>query len=256
MEMVNDVLKPVIATFPEVLRERLAEGRPAQAILDAWPMMERAILREPEAMRAALEESARFAASEGAATVAPRSALGFAVLDGDGELIYADSVFRSWFSDGVESLMIRRLVRLAQKDGQASGLIGGADGASIAACAGVREVASGWPMPEDCRTALGGSGRRIILLCFAPSRAGDLSARATAAFGFTPLEARLAEALLDAANLDAAAARIGVGRETAREALKKAMKKAGARRSRETGPRPTRGGMDEHGSLGTSKIKF
>jgi hypothetical protein len=31
---------------------------------------------------------------------------------------------------------------------------------------------------------------------------------------------------------------------------------AGARRSRETGPRPTRGGMDEHGSLGTSKIKF
>ncbi|MFM8699445.1 MAG: 30S ribosomal protein S1 [Phycisphaerales bacterium] len=31
---------------------------------------------------------------------------------------------------------------------------------------------------------------------------------------------------------------------------------AGVRRSRETGPRPTRGGMDEHGSLGTSKIKF
>ena len=31
---------------------------------------------------------------------------------------------------------------------------------------------------------------------------------------------------------------------------------AGTRRSRETGPRPTRGGMDEHGSLGTSKIKF
>jgi len=231
MEMVNDVLKPVTATFPEVLRERLAEGRPAQAILDAWPMIERALLREPEAMRAALEESARFSASEGTATVAPRSALGFAVLDGDGELIHADKAFRTWFSDGVESLMIRRLVRLAQKDGQASGLIGGADGASIAACAGMREVAAGWPMPEDCRTALDGPGRRITLLCFAPSRAGDLSARATAAFGFTPLEARLAEALLDAANLDAAAARIGVGRETAREALKKAMKKAGARRS-------------------------
>ena len=29
-----------------------------------------------------------------------------------------------------------------------------------------------------------------------------------------------------------------------------------ARRSRDTGPRPTRGGMDDHGSLGTSKIKF
>ncbi len=229
--MVNDVFKQSAATFPEVLRERLAEGRPAQAILDAWPTLERAILREPEAMRAALEESARFAPAEGTATVAPRSALGFAVLDADGALVHADAAFHDWFSEGVETLMIRRLVRLAQKDGQASGLIGGSNGASIAACAGVRDVAAGWPMPADCRTALEGPGRRIILLCFAPSRAGDLSARATAAFGFTPLEARLAEALLDAANLDAAAARIGVGRETAREALKKAMKKAGARRS-------------------------
>ncbi len=229
--MVNDVFKPETATFPEVLRERLAEGRPAQALLDAWPMLERAILRDPEAMRAALEESARFAPAEGTATVAPRSALGFAVLDADGALLHADAAFHDWFGDGVETLMIRRLVRLAQKDGQASGLIGGSNGASIAACAGVRDVAVGWPMPADCRTALEGPGRRIILLCFAPSRASDLSARATAAFGFTPLEARLAEALLDAANLDAAAARIGVGRETAREALKKAMKKAGARRS-------------------------
>jgi small subunit ribosomal protein S1 len=31
---------------------------------------------------------------------------------------------------------------------------------------------------------------------------------------------------------------------------------AGQRRSRESGSRPTRGGMDDHGSLGTSKIKF
>ncbi|MFO0962723.1 MAG: S1 RNA-binding domain-containing protein [Phycisphaerales bacterium] len=29
-----------------------------------------------------------------------------------------------------------------------------------------------------------------------------------------------------------------------------------ARRSSSTGVRPTRGGMDDHGSLGTSKIKF
>lgn len=172
--MVNDVFKQSTATFPEVLRERLAEGRPAQAILDAWPLLERALQREPEAMRAALEESARFAPSEGTATVAPRSALGFAVLDGDGELLHADDAFRRWFSDGVETLMIRRLVRQAQKDGQASGLIGGADGASIAACAGARDVAAGWPMPADCRAVLDGPGRRIILLCFAPSRANDL----------------------------------------------------------------------------------
>jgi DNA-binding CsgD family transcriptional regulator/pimeloyl-ACP methyl ester carboxylesterase len=54
---------------------------------------------------------------------------------------------------------------------------------------------------------------------------------AAQAFGLTPLEARLAEALLDSPNLMSAAARIGVGRETARDALRGAMKKAGARRS-------------------------
>jgi DNA-binding CsgD family transcriptional regulator/pimeloyl-ACP methyl ester carboxylesterase len=74
-------------------------------------------------------------------------------------------------------------------------------------------------------------GRRVCLLGFAPSRVSDLAQRAAQAFGFTPLEARLAEALLDAPNLNEAAERIGVGRETAREALKKAMRKAGARRS-------------------------
>ncbi len=95
----------------------------------------------------------------------------------------------------------------------------------------MREAAAGWPIPDDCRAALAGGTRRVVLLCFAPSRAGDLAARASDAFGLTPLEARLAEALLDAPNLEAAALRIGVGRETAREALKKAMKKAGARRS-------------------------
>jgi hypothetical protein len=35
-----------------------------------------------------------------------------------------------------------------------------------------------------------------------------------------------------------------------------AEEESGARRNRDTGPRPTRGGMDDHGSLGTSKIKF
>ncbi len=225
------VLKKVEYTFPQILLERLAEGRPSQAILDGWTTLDAALRHEPEALKAALEEAALFATAQGSATVAPRSALGFAVVDAGGEVVHADSVFLKWFGGQSDSIAFRRLVRLALKDGQASGLVEAEDGAALAACAGVREAAGGWPLPVETRAALIGQARRVVLLCFAPSRAGDLAARASDAFGLTPLEARLAEALLDAPNLEAAALRIGVGRETAREALKKAMKKAGARRS-------------------------
>lgn len=218
-------------SFPAVLRERLAEGRPVQGILDAWSTLERAIQWEPEALFAALREAAQFAPARGSATVAPRSALGSAVIDGNGMLVHADEVFRKWFGAHADAIPFRRLIRLALKSGQASGLVEAENGAAIAACAGTSDSAIGWPLNEDCRRSLNGRGKRVVLLCFAPSRASDLAARASEAFGLTPLEARLAEALLDAPNLEAAAGRIGVGRETAREALKKAMRKAGARRS-------------------------
>ncbi|MFZ5670942.1 MAG: alpha/beta fold hydrolase [Pseudomonadota bacterium] len=225
------MLKRVEYSFPELLRERLAEGRPSQAVLDGWTTIEASIRNDPEALEAALAEAARFDAAHGSATVAPRSALGFAVAEASGDLVLADEAFRRWFGDQADSPAFRRLVRLALKNGQASGLVEAGDGAAMAACAAVREAAGGWPLPVDCRQAMARPGRRVVLLCFAPSRAGDLAARASEAFGLTPLEARLAEAMLDAPNLDTAAARIGVGRETAREALRKAMRKAGARRS-------------------------
>lgn len=225
------MLKRLEYGFPEIMRARLAEGRPSQAILEDWVAMAWALDRDPDALTAALAEAAQFDAGQGSATVAPRSAIGVAVVEAGGELVLADEVFSKWFGGQPDLAAFRRLVRLALRDGQASGLVEGCDGAALAACAGVGEAAAGWPLPEACRTVMAGSARRVALLCFAPSRASDLAARASQAFGLTPLEARLAEALLDAPNLEAAAARIGVGRETAREALKKAMKKAGARRS-------------------------
>ena len=225
------MLKRVEYGFPEILRERLAEGRPSQAILEDWAALAWALDREPEALTAALREAAQCAPARGAATVAPRSAIGVAIIEPNGELALADELFSKWFGGQPDLSAFRRLSRLALRDGHASGLVEAADGAALAACAGLKDAAAGWPLPPACRAALSASARRVALLCFAPSRAGDLAARASEAFGLTPLEARLAEALLDAPNLEAAARRIGVGRETAREALKKVMKKAGARRS-------------------------
>lgn len=225
------MLKKLEYGFPEIMRERLAEGRPSQAILEDWAALAWALDRDPEALTAALTEASQIATGRASATVAPRSAIGVAIVEAGGELALADEVFSKWFGGQPDLAAFRRLVRLAVRDGLATGLVEGADGAALAACAGSREAAAGWPLSDACRAALAGPARRIALLCFAPSRASDLAARASDAFGLTPLEARLAEALLDAPNLEAAALRIGVGRETAREALKKAMKKAGARRS-------------------------
>lgn len=225
------MLKRLEYGFPEIMRERLAEGRPSQAIVEDWVALSQALDRDPEALTIALREAAEVATTRGSTTVAPRSAFGVAVVEANGELALADEVFSRWFGGQTDVMAFRRLVRLALREGRASGLVEGHDGAALAACAGVRDFTVGWPLPDACRAALAGPARRVALLCFAPSRASDLAARAAEAFGLTPLEARLAEALLDAPNLEAAALRIGVGRETAREALKKAMKKAGARRS-------------------------
>ncbi len=213
------------------MRTRLAEGRPVSALLESWEALESAAVREPEALTEVLNEAARLGVSEAFAVVAPAAAFGAAVVGAGGEVFHADETFRAWFGSPADSAACRRLVKLAARGGQASGLVEALDGAVLAASAGTAATSSGWPLPQGARDSLARSPRRIVLLGFAPSRTSDLAARASEAFGLTPLEARVAEAMLDAPDIQAAAERIGVGRETAREALAKAMRKAGAKRS-------------------------
>lgn len=219
------------ATLSETLRGRLAEGQPVDAVLDGWALLDSTLIHDPAAFAEALGEAAKLDTTAGFAAIAPEGSLGAAVISPTGALAQADPQFIRWFGDPTDIPAFRRLVRLAQKQGQASGLVETEDGGVIAACAAVETLALRWPLSEASRAQLLLPGRRVALLGFAPSRVSDLAQRAAQAFGFTPLEARLAEALLDAPNLNEAAERIGVGRETAREALKKAMRKAGARRS-------------------------
>lgn len=219
------------ASLSETLRGRLAEGQPVDAVLEGWALLDSTLTHDPAAFAEALGEAAKLDTTAGFAAIAPEGSLGAAVISPSGALAQADPQFIKWFGDPTDIPAFRRLVRLAQKQGQASGLVETEDGGVIAACAAIETLALRWPLSEASRAQLLLPGRRVALLGFAPSRSSDLAQRAAQAFGFTPLEARLAEALLDAPNLNEAAERIGVGRETAREALKKAMRKAGARRS-------------------------
>ncbi len=218
-------------SLPQAVRERLAEGQPSQAFIDAWPMLEATASRDPVALAAVLAEAALLDSSAGSAALTPASAVSGAVITLSGQTLYADPGFTALFGGTGDSLAFRRLLKLAQRQGRASGLAEAQDGAVIATCAGTVQAALRWPLSVECRQALAHPAARTVLLAFAPSRASDQASLAAQAFGLTPLEARLAEALLDSPNLESAAARIGVGRETARDALRGAMRKAGAKRS-------------------------
>jgi len=213
------------------LRSRLAGDQPIDALLDGWASLEAAVAHDPAGIAEALGKAAGLDASSGYAAVIPAGATGSAVMSPSGHLASVDPAFIRWFGDPRNSPALRRLIRLAHKQGQASGLVETDDGRLLAACAATESLALRWPLSEPSRAQLVLPGRRIGLLVFAPSRVSDLAARACAAFGLTPLEARVAEALLDAGTLEDVARRIGVSRETAREALAKALRKAGARRT-------------------------
>ncbi|MDP1632864.1 MAG: hypothetical protein Q8L66_15715 [Caulobacter sp.] len=215
----------------EVLRSGLVQGRPAEAVVDHFHLIEASIEREPEALALVLEEAAQLDLSQALFTLIPGQALGVAVIGPGGQVLWTNDTFRSWFGADVEGVASRRLLRLAARAGHASGLLEAVDGAVIAGCAATADLARRWPLPAEALALLAETPKRLALLGFAPSRVSDLATRAAEAFGFTPLESRLAEALLDAPGVEAAADRVGVGRETARDALRNAQRKVGARRS-------------------------
>lgn len=225
------MLKKTEYPLSEAVRSRLVDARPAEAVLEHIQMLEASAIREPEALAAVLEEAARLDLSESLFTLIPGQALGVAIIGARGQTLWTDAAFRTWFGDDAGDDAARRLLRLAGKAGRASGLLEAVDGAVIAGCAANARLALRWPLSAEALELLAADPRRMALLGFAPSRVSDLAARAAQAFGLTPLESRLAEALLDAPGLEAAADRVGVGRETARDAIRSAQRKAGARRS-------------------------
>lgn len=224
------MLNKTEGSLAEAVRSRLADGRPVEVMLERFQMIEASAIREPEALAAVLQEAAQLNLSESLSNLIPGRALGVTVIGASGKGLWADDTFRDWFGEGVDDAG-RRLLRLAARSGHASGLLEATDGAVIAACAATAAMAARWPLPARALELLAEAPRRMVLLGFAPSRVSDLATRAADAFGLTPLESRLAEALLDAPGLEAAADRVGVGRETARDAIRSAQRKTGARRS-------------------------
>lgn len=202
---------------------------PAELLRQAWRA-------DPgdAAARSDLDDLLRMAASpdfEGVAALVPDKAVSLAVLAGGDGLAHADARFTEAFPQAETRSDVRHLAGRARRAGSALGLLEAADGAATAAWAVTGERALLWARGADATRAAARPGA-VLILVFAPSRSDELAAAAVAAFGLTPLEARLAEAFLFAPTLEIAAEQIGVGRETARDAMRRIMSKTGARRSR------------------------
>lgn len=205
---------------------------PAALLRTAWRESDTVTEAGAEVVGELLDHAGPTAFSDGSAALAPAEAICLAVLGEDDGVIQADPAFRSWFPDPLAMPELRRLAGQARGGRASLGLLETIDGAMVAAWVAAGDEAAKMARDGETRQALVGR-KRVLAVVFAPSRSSDLAARAVAAFGLSPLQSRLAEAFLFAPTLEIAATQVGIGRETARDALDGIMSKLGVRRSAE-----------------------
>jgi pimeloyl-ACP methyl ester carboxylesterase/DNA-binding CsgD family transcriptional regulator len=215
------------------LRQAMESGRPAAAIIEAWRTLNDEDPQWQTLLAEVTAEAARINPSIGAAASIHPDAVGTAIVDARGRLLRASARFLEWVGEPGASADCRRLIAEAVRGPPAIGLVTADDGHVVSVFAGRGALTADWDAfagEHQGRSDIAGS---VLLVAFAPSKSSALAARAAASLGLTPLEARLAEALLDAPNLAIAAAAIGISSETANYALGRAMRKAGVTRASE-----------------------
>lgn len=218
-----------VVRLSDLLRARSPVGAPVELLLDSWAAVEDAVLADSAHAREDFAAAAN-ALPPIAGAIADRRALAVAVMGARGQVCFADEGYLALFP---ESGDLRPLLKRALRDGPVVGLVEGAGGAAFTAWVGAASAAARWPLGPEAARALHAGPERLVVVVSAPSRSSELARRAARALDLTALEARLAEALLFAPNLDVAAADAGVGRETARDALRRINAKAGVRRTPE-----------------------
>ena len=215
----------------DLLRANAPLGAPVELFLDSWAAVEDAVLADSHHAREDLT-AASDALPAIAGAIADRRALATAVMTARGEICFAEPAYRALFPDSAnrESADLRPLLRRSLREGPVVSLVEGAAGAAFTAWIGDAAAAARWALEPEATAALQAGSDRLVVVVSAPSRSSELARRAARVLDLTALEARLAEALLFAPNLDVAAAAAGVGRETARDALRRINAKAGVRR--------------------------
>jgi DNA-binding CsgD family transcriptional regulator/pimeloyl-ACP methyl ester carboxylesterase len=214
-------------SFAKRLRDGAESGQSVALLTDEWQALLAELDSDEDNLQAAFTAAAGARTSDGGSAVAPAEALAIGIASPSGVVEQADAAFARWFGAAAD---LEPLVREAREEGAALGLVEDAAGDMAAAWAGPAAAAQRWPLSDEARRALSNGRDRICIVVFAPSRSSDLAERVAQAFDLTIAEAKLAQAILFAPSLEIAASQIGIGRETARDTLKRVMAKAGVKR--------------------------
>ncbi len=197
---------------------------------EAWPPREAGDGDVSAFLSEVLHLDLRTDPENGMAAWVDSDAVGVAVVAPGGGARKACPRFLGLVGDPAQSIACRELARQAPARGHAIGRVETERTGVLAVLAVAGGEALAWPLAVE-RVGRGFEPDSVVLVVFAPSRAPGLIRRSAEALGLTPLEVRLAGALLFEPSLEAAARSLGVGRETAKDALAGALRKAGARRS-------------------------
>ena len=219
---------PDLARVEDALRGATRSGQPILAILDVWTALEAFALQHEDALLEMLEGAANVEPSVGgAAGLSPEQA-GVALVSPGSRSVWSDERFRRWIGDPRKDQALARLVREAQVGRPAMALVSTETRAVFPVLAARMSPGSKW---RDVVAALGGEARAgdVLLIAFAPSRSRGLVIRAARSIGLSAVEAELTATLIEEPSVEAAAYRLGLNVETARDAMRRAVRRTGAR---------------------------
>lgn len=164
----------------------------------------------------------------GAPVTLPAHALAAALFDREAQPCAQDERFGRWFDPTEVGLAAADWLR----GGREPALVAVAtrDGATTVVLLGRLADARGWPLPNEARAALDRGPGAFVAIAYRPFDDRQVAERALASWRLTPLETRIMLGLISAGDLIEGARLAGVGYETARKALKLALRKAGAAR--------------------------
>ena len=199
-------------------------GEPIAAIADDHEGFSAAIRDALPELGAAIEEAA--SRSAGSSSLIDAHAFASAVCLRSGQVIAADSRFRSLFGTTVD---LAGAIARYQATPAMGRIFHDPSGRTTALAVGNRAQAAHWPVDAAIRqAALDHGGDALIVVAFRPNARSW--SRAARALGLTAGETRIVSALSETGHLKTAAHRAGIAYETARKLLAFAMTKTKSRR--------------------------
>lgn len=166
--------------------------------------------------------------TDGAPVTLHADALAAAAYDREGAPCVVQDRFNAWFEPAeVEAVMAawrpsarpNALLTLASRTG-----------ATTVILVGKTTYAAQWAIPASLAATLAKAGAASVAVAYRPFEVPALADAALASWRLTPLEAKTVRSLISAGDLQAGAKSAGLGYETARKALKLALRKAGTGR--------------------------